>query len=95
MDDGSEMKEVVSLSITEEELLLLENKITKFLKRNLINLLGVSNPKEIARLTVLADMPLMSKLWNYLLKLFIKNKFKQIYFLFILNKIKLLFINKK
>jgi len=62
MDDGSEMKEVVSLSITEEELLLLENKITKFLKRNLINLLGVSNPKEIARLTVLADMPLMSKL---------------------------------
>ena len=45
MDDGSEMKEVVSLSITEEELLLLENKITKFLKRNLINLLGVSNPK--------------------------------------------------
>ena len=62
MDDGSEIKEVVSLSITEEELLLLENKITKFLKRNLINLLGVSNPKEIARLTVLADMPLMSKL---------------------------------
>jgi len=62
MDDGREMKEVVSLSITEEELLLLENKITKFLKRNLINLLGVSNPKEIARLTVLADMPLMSKL---------------------------------
>ena len=62
MDDGGEMKEVVSLSITEEELLLLENKITKFLKRNLINLLGVSNPKEIARLTVLADMPLMSKL---------------------------------
>ena len=62
MDDGGEMKEVVSLSITEEELLLLENKITKFLKRNLINLLGVSNPKEIARLTGLADMPLMSKL---------------------------------
>lgn len=62
MDDGREMKEVVSLSITDEELLLLENKITKFLKRNLINLLGVSNPKEIARLTVLADMPLMSKL---------------------------------
>lgn len=87
MDDGSEMKEVVSLSITEEELLLLENKITKFLKRNLINLLGVSNPKEIARLTVLADMPLMSKLWYYLLKLFIKNKF---ILKFILNKNKII-----
>lgn len=90
MDDGSEMKEVVSLSITEEELLLLENKITKFLKRNLINLLGVSNPKEIARLTVLADMPLMSKLWNYLLNYLSKTNLNKFILKFIINKNKII-----
>ncbi len=60
LENGKSVENVVRTAISEEELIKFEKRLNKFVKGSYH--LNTNNPVDIARRTVLADYPFMSKL---------------------------------